>query len=138
MQPTARQEHIFLEDLGEVSVNKTPTAYSNLHILSSICQVCQRIAKRCSIDCISDSQLRVIFKNTEIIAPLNTTVWSVWQEGDPRTSNVYFADYNTTGISVASRPHFSTKLSRKKAAAYSIASAVGHDYRNWVDASYIV
>ena len=82
--------------------------------------------------------LRVIFKNTEIIAPLNTTVWSVWQEGDPRTSNVFFADFNTTGISVASRPYFSTELTRKKAAAFSIASVVGHDYKNWVDASYIV
>jgi pectinesterase len=69
---------------------------------------------------------------------LNASVWSVWEEGDPRTSNVFFADYNTTGISIASRPYFSTELSLEKAAAYSIDSAVGQDYKNWVDASYIV
>jgi pectinesterase len=69
---------------------------------------------------------------------LNTTVWSVWQESDPRTSNVFFADFNTTGINVALRPHFSIELSRRKAAAFSISSAVGTDYKSWVDASYIV
>ena len=31
MQPPALLELIFLEDLGEVSVNKTPTAHTNLH-----------------------------------------------------------------------------------------------------------
>ena len=82
--------------------------------------------------------LRVIFKNTEIIAPLNTTVWSVWEDEDPRTNNVFFADFNTTGISVASRPQFSTELTLSGATAYSIASAVGDDYGSWVDASYIV
>jgi pectinesterase len=76
--------------------------------------------------------------NTEIIAPLNTTVWSIWQNSDPRTNNVFFADFNTTGISVTSRPYFSTRLTSSEAAAFSIASAVGDDYENWVDASYIV
>jgi hypothetical protein len=31
MQSTARLEHIFSEGLGEVSVNKTRTAHTNLH-----------------------------------------------------------------------------------------------------------
>jgi hypothetical protein len=82
--------------------------------------------------------LRVIFMNTEIIAPLNTTIWSVWKYSDPRTNNVFLADFNTTGISDASRPHFSTELTSSEAATFSIASAVGDDYENWVDASYIV
>ena len=147
MQPPARLEHIFSEDLGEVSANKIPTlaAHTNLHgnIMYPYIQNTQSTSAHCQvvIDCISDSQysfLRVIFKNTEIIAPLNTTVWSVWQEGDPRTGNVYFADFNTTGVSVASRPNFSTELSQRKAATFSIASAVGKDYKNWVDVSYIV
>lgn len=76
--------------------------------------------------------------NTEIITPVNTAIWSIWKDGDPRTSNVFFADFNTTGISGASRPSFSTELTSSEAAAFSIASAVGQDYKNWVDASYIV
>ena len=76
--------------------------------------------------------------NTEIIALLNTTIWSIWQDGDPRTNNVFLADFNTTGISVASRPYFSTELTSSEAGAFSIASAVGDDYENWVDAYYIV
>ena len=139
MQPTARLEHIFSEDLGEVSVNKTPTAHTNLHRYPEYARYVSDLPKgTASIVYLILNILRVIFKNTEIIAPLNTTIWSVWQEGDPRTSNVFFADFNTTGISVTSRPKFSTELSQRKAAAFSIGSTVGRDYHNWVDASYIV
>ena len=84
--------------------------------------------------------LRVIFKNTEIIAPLNQTVWSTWHNSDPRTQNAFLADFNTIGLEIQnySRPHFSTELTSSEAEAFSIASAVGDDYKNWVDAFYIV
>jgi len=83
---------------------------------------------------------RVIFKNTYITAPLNKAIWSVWNTGDERTSNILFAEYNSTGsgVSGASRPSFATTLSASQANSYTISSAVGGDYVNWVDAAYIV
>jgi len=83
---------------------------------------------------------RVIFKNTYITAPLNKAIWSVWNTGDERTSNILFAEYNSTGsgVSGASRPSFATVLSASQANSYTISSAVGSDYANWVDAAYIV
>lgn len=82
---------------------------------------------------------RVIFKNTVITAPLNKALWSVWNTGDERTSNVFFAEYNTSGsgASGASRPGFARVLSASEAASYSISSAVGSDYASWVDVSYL-
>jgi len=83
---------------------------------------------------------RVIFKNTVVTAPFNKALWSVWNTGDPRTDNILFADYNSTGsgVSGASRPSFATLLSSSQATAYSISSAVGSDYTTWVDMSYFV
>jgi pectinesterase len=82
---------------------------------------------------------KVIFKNTVINAPLNTTVWSIWEAGDPQTDDVFFADFNSTGpgIAGATRAPFSTELTAIQAAAYSISSAVGSDYATWVDTSYL-
>jgi len=83
---------------------------------------------------------KVIFKNTIVTTPLNTTLWSIWNIGDPRTDDVFLADFNTTGSGVTgvSRASFSTLLSAGQAASYSIASAVGSDYATWVDAAYLV
>ncbi|KAF8998831.1 carbohydrate esterase family 8 protein [Cyathus striatus] len=81
---------------------------------------------------------KVIFKNTVIQAALNPALWSIWNVGDERTDNVFFADYNTTGISGISRPSFATSLTASQAALYSISSAVGSDYATWVDAAYLV
>ncbi|KAF8881911.1 pectin lyase fold/virulence factor [Infundibulicybe gibba] len=75
----------------------------------------------------------VIFKSTVVTAPLNHALWSVWNTGDERTSNILFAEYNTTGSG-----QLRTVLSASQAAAYSISSAVGSDYASWVDAAYIV
>lgn len=83
---------------------------------------------------------RVIFKNTVITAPMNKALWSVWNTGDERTSNVFFAEYNTSGsgASGATRPSFARVLSASEANGYSISSAVGSDYANWVDSAYII
>jgi len=83
---------------------------------------------------------KVIFKNTVITATMNKALWSIWNTGDPRTDNILFAEFNTTGAgaSGASRPSFATVLSASQAAAYSISSAVGSDFASWVDAAYIV
>ncbi|KAF8660894.1 hypothetical protein AX16_001523 [Volvariella volvacea WC 439] len=83
---------------------------------------------------------KVIFKNTVITAPLNKAIWSVWSTSNPQTSNVFFAEYNSTGsgVSGATRPSFATVLTTSQANAYSISSAVGSDYASWVDTSYLV
>jgi pectinesterase len=82
---------------------------------------------------------KVIFKNTDIEAPLNNTLWSTWNPGDERTDNVFLAEYNTFGRGVPDphRPSFSTLLTRDEATAYSISSAVGTDYAQWVDPHYL-
>ncbi|KAK7044891.1 carbohydrate esterase family 8 protein [Favolaschia claudopus] len=83
---------------------------------------------------------KVIFKNTVITAPMNKALWSIWNTGDPRTDNILFAEFNTTGSGAngAARPSFATVLSASQAASYSISSAVGSDYASWVDAAYLV
>lgn len=82
----------------------------------------------------------MIFKNTVVTAPFNKALWSQWSDSTPNTDHILFAEYNTTGSGVAgaSRPSFATVLSSSQAAAYSISSAVGSDFANWVDMSYFV
>jgi pectinesterase len=83
---------------------------------------------------------KVIFKNTFITAPLNQTIWSIWDPGDDRTDFVFLAEYNSTGPGIADpmRPAFSTLLTEEQADAYTVASAVGDDFASWVDLNYLV
>ncbi|KAF7348127.1 Pectinesterase [Mycena sanguinolenta] len=82
---------------------------------------------------------RVIFKNTFIPAPMNKTIWSIWDPGDDRTDFVLLAEYNSFGPGVvgAHRPNFSTILDREEAAQYSLESAIPN-YRDWVDTEYLL
>ncbi|KAJ7364803.1 hypothetical protein DFH08DRAFT_766519, partial [Mycena albidolilacea] len=82
---------------------------------------------------------RVVFKNTYIPAPLNKTIWSIWNPGDERTDFIRFAEYNSFGLGVAHahRANFSTGLTREKAAQYTLASAVP-DYVEWVTTAYLL
>ncbi|KAJ6485231.1 pectin lyase fold/virulence factor [Mycena vulgaris] len=82
---------------------------------------------------------RVVFKNTHIIAPLNKTIWSIWNPGDERTSSVLFGEYDSFGHGVAdaNRPNFSTILTRPQAEQYTISSALPN-YRDWVDVDYLL
>ncbi|KAF5319653.1 hypothetical protein D9619_008596 [Psilocybe cf. subviscida] len=83
---------------------------------------------------------KVIFKNTVVTAPLNQALWSIWNTGDERTNDVFYADYNTTGSGATNpkRPSFATVLTQNQANAYSISSAVGSDYATWVDTNFLV
>ncbi|KDR82513.1 hypothetical protein GALMADRAFT_151607 [Galerina marginata CBS 339.88] len=83
---------------------------------------------------------KVIFKNTFITAPLNQTIWSIWNPGDERTDNVFLAEYNSTGSGIAHpvRPAFSTILTEDQADMFTVASAVGSDFASWVDLNYLV
>lgn len=79
---------------------------------------------------------RVIFKNTALDDyTLNSALWSEWNDGDARTDHVVFADYNTEGT--YSRPSWATEMDASSAAQFTIASAVGSDYADWVDADYL-
>lgn len=82
----------------------------------------------------------MIFKNTLITAPLNQTIWSIWDPGDERIDDVFFAEYNSTGSGLTDpeRPSFSTLLTDSQADAFNISSAVGSDYATWVDLDYFV
>ncbi|KAG6878609.1 hypothetical protein C0992_007856 [Termitomyces sp. T32_za158] len=82
---------------------------------------------------------KVIFKNTNVTAPLNKALWSIWNPGDERISNVTMADFQSFGPGVqdADRPSFVTELTPSEAAAFNISSAVGSDWASWVDASYL-
>jgi hypothetical protein len=82
----------------------------------------------------------VVFKNTEIDAKINHTLWSIWDPGDERTEYIFFADFNTFGRGTRniSRPSFATELTTYEAKAYNISSAVGSDYASWVDLDYFV
>ncbi|KAG6872242.1 hypothetical protein C0995_011664 [Termitomyces sp. Mi166 len=82
---------------------------------------------------------KVIFKHTTVNAPLNNTLWSIWNPGDERISNVTLADYESSGPGVqdANRPGFVTELTDSEAATFNISSAVGSDWATWVDASYL-
>ncbi|TFK52255.1 pectin lyase-like protein [Heliocybe sulcata] len=84
---------------------------------------------------------RVIFKNTYITAPMNNTMWSIWNPGDERTDNVLFAEYNSTGPGIPSnvqRPNFATMLTASQAAQYDITSVVGSGWEQWVDMAYLL
>ena len=51
-----------------------------------------------------------------------------------------FAEYESTGPGVenADRPSFATILTSDQAAQYTIETAVGSDYAEWVDTDYLV
>jgi len=82
---------------------------------------------------------RVVFKNTYIPAPMNKTIWSIWNPGDERIDFILFAEYNSfgAGVSHADRPSFSTVLSHSQAAQYNLSSALPN-YRDWVDKDYLL
>ncbi|KAJ7214065.1 pectin lyase fold/virulence factor, partial [Mycena pura] len=82
---------------------------------------------------------RVVFKNTDIIAPMNKTIWSIWDPGDDRIDFILFAEHNSVGRGVAGahRANFSTILTRAEADQYTLAEAIPN-YRDWVNAAYLL
>lgn len=77
---------------------------------------------------------RVVFQNTNLSNVINGAGWSKWNTGDDRTDHVEFGEFANAGAGASgSRASFSKKLS----SAVSIATILGSDYKNWVDASYL-
>lgn len=77
-----------------------------------------------------------IYKSRE---QLDNAIWSAWSSADPRTDNILFAEFNSQGPGVANakRPSFATILTSSQASQYTISSAVGDDYADWVDKDYL-
>ncbi|KAK7040266.1 hypothetical protein VNI00_009732 [Paramarasmius palmivorus] len=86
-----------------------------------------------------DVYAKVIFKSTELQVAPQPALWSLWNGDSSSVSNAFLADYQTsgTGASSLSRASFAKQLSDSEASSYSISSAVGSDYANWVDTSYL-
>lgn len=130
----------FWEDLGAVRL-KIPINCIHKCDMNPISRLCKVWSESAPAFAVSNSQfLRVIFKNTIINVPLNKAIWSPWTPGDPRTGNVYFAAFNSTGAGISGTSHvgFSAELTSNQAEAFTIPSTVGYDYKNWVDPSYVV
>lgn len=67
---------------------------------------------------------------------INSAGWKQWNDGDPRTANVLFGEYQNTGIgSQGTRASFSKKLS----AAVTPASILGSSYTSaaYYDSAYM-
>ncbi|TQN65504.1 Pectinesterase [Colletotrichum shisoi] len=68
---------------------------------------------------------QVTFQSTSMTGVINSAGWKVWNDDDPRTSNVLFGEYKNTGIgSQGTRASFAKKLD----SAVSISSILGGDY----------
>ncbi|KAJ7069251.1 pectin lyase fold/virulence factor [Mycena amicta] len=84
---------------------------------------------------------RVIFKNTDIVAPMNKTIWSIWNPGDERIDFILFAEFDSFGQGVlgANRANFSTVLTGAEADVqeYTLAGTIP-DYKDWVDERYFL
>ncbi|KAK8245336.1 pectinesterase-like protein [Phyllosticta capitalensis] len=77
---------------------------------------------------------RVVFQNSELSDVINAAGWSVWNDDEPRTSGVTFAEYKNTGdgASTSSRASFSKQLS----SAVKLSDLIS-DYSSWADSTFI-
>jgi len=83
---------------------------------------------------------KVIFESTFLEVAPDPALWSLWDGEADSIDFVLNADYNTTGAgaSTLKRASWAVELTASEATEYSIASAVGSDWEDWVDASYFV
>lgn len=79
---------------------------------------------------------RVVFQRTSLSSVINPAGWRVWNADDPRTSNVYYGEYENTGDGAAGadqRVDFATFLSAPVAIGDVLGSYAG---AAWYDGSY--
>jgi pectinesterase len=75
---------------------------------------------------------RVVIQNTKISHVINAAGWTIWNKGDERTSNVYFAEFGNTGSGAgAKRVGFAKKLNQ----AVSMETVLG--VSKWVDKNWM-
>ncbi|CZT41610.1 related to pectinesterase precursor [Rhynchosporium secalis] len=77
---------------------------------------------------------RVLVQNTVLGSIVNSAGWSVWHQGEPRTSAVTFLEYGNSGPGAAG-PRAS--FAKKAAAPVTIQSVLGAGYAGWVDMAYL-
>ncbi|ESK82463.1 carbohydrate esterase family 8 protein [Moniliophthora roreri MCA 2997] len=87
-----------------------------------------------------DVYAKVIFKNTVLNVAPNKALWTLWNGDSNSVSHAFLADYKTSGSGASglARASFARQLSDSEANSYTISSAVGSDYANWVDMLYFV
>ncbi|KAK4232526.1 putative pectinesterase [Podospora fimiseda] len=79
---------------------------------------------------------RVVFQNSQLSSVINSAGWKIWNNGDPRTSNVYFGEYGNSGAGASgTRASFATKMSRP----VTIDAVLGSGYQSaaFYDAAYM-
>ena len=79
---------------------------------------------------------RVVFQNSQMSSVINSAGWKVWNDDDPRTDGVVFAEYNNSGEGAQGpRAEFSQALS----AALGIEEVLGGEYESagYYDAAYM-
>ena len=77
---------------------------------------------------------RVAFQRSSLSDIINSAGWEEWSSSEPNTDDVTFEEYDNTGDGASgTRASFATTLS----AAIDIATILGDDYADWVDADYI-
>ena len=77
---------------------------------------------------------RVCFQDCSLSSIINSAGWSQWSSSTPNTEYVTFQEVGNTGSGASgTRASFATKIS----APLTIATILGSDYGNWVDASYL-
>lgn len=77
---------------------------------------------------------RVVYQYCDLSDIINSAGWRVWQPKDTRTKDVFFGEYDNSGVgSEGQRAHFVQKLGGPQ----SISGILGGNYANWVDTSYL-
>ncbi|KAM7188620.1 Pectin lyase fold/virulence factor [Naviculisporaceae sp. PSN 640] len=79
---------------------------------------------------------RVVFQRTSMSSVINPAGWRIWNNGDERTSNVFFGEYGNTGPGASgTRASFARKLN----SPVKIADILGGGYASagWYDGAYI-
>ncbi|CRG90995.1 Pectinesterase [Talaromyces islandicus] len=77
---------------------------------------------------------RVVFQYTSMTDAINSVGWEEWSSSDPRTSDVYFGEYDNSGDGASgTRASFATELT----SPVEISSILGSDYTDWVDTEYV-
>ncbi|KAK6391431.1 hypothetical protein LTR65_004595 [Meristemomyces frigidus] len=76
-----------------------------------------------------------VYMNSYIDSQINSAGWSIWQTGNPQTSNVMFGEYNNSGPSswqaTTARASFATNLTEAQAQSYTLSTWIGDT--TWLD-----
>jgi pectinesterase len=75
----------------------------------------------------------VVIQNTKLSSVVNGAGWSIWNNGDERTSNVYFGEHGNTGSGAgAKRVGFAKGLKE----SVSMDAVLG-SWQKWVDRKWV-